>query len=96
MIHPHDIFSFSEKLKREVNRVLRYRHCLIHQGEIWENHKLIKIDMPQLIYAIAIMYNFVDEINKAFEKNIGIPYEKFIEKGVFGTLNLKPIYEDSS
>lgn len=88
-----DIFSFPETLKREINRILRYRHCLIHQGEIWENHHLIRIDLPQLQQDITVTKDFVVRINKDFEENIGIPYEILVEKGVFGTLNLKPVYE---
>jgi len=88
-----DIFSFPETLKREINRVLRYRHCLIHQGEIWENHHLIRIDLPQLQQDITVTKDFVVRINKDFEENIGTPYEILGEKWGFGSIKVKPVDE---
>jgi hypothetical protein len=83
-----DIFSFPEKLKREVNRILRYRHCLTHQGEIWENHHLVRIDLSQLQQDISLLKTFVDRIDDEFEKKIGTPYDDLVKQDLFGSLNL--------
>jgi len=74
------IFSFPNSLKREVNRILRYRHSLIHQDEIWDKEHFIKIDFPQLQSDIAITKDFVARIEDAFEKNIGIASEAKMER----------------
>jgi hypothetical protein len=66
-----DIFSFPEPLKNEINRILRYRHFLIHQDEIWENSHLIRIDLPRLQQDKRITEDFVDKIEEDFGKNIG-------------------------
>jgi hypothetical protein len=88
-----DIFSFSKTLKGAVNRILRYRHCIVHQGEIWENHRLIRIDLPQLQQDIIFLKEFVSRIDSDFEKSIGTPYDNLVEQGFFGSLNLRPTDE---
>jgi hypothetical protein len=70
-----DVFSFPETLKREINRILRYRHFLIHQDEIWENGHFIRIDLPRLQQDMKITGDFVDKIEEDFGKNIGRPSE---------------------
>lgn len=70
-----DIFSFPRSLKREINRVLRYRHSLVHQDEIWEDGRFIKIDLPQLRSDTKITKEFVSRVQKLFKENIGIDSE---------------------
>lgn len=38
-----DIFSFPKPLKREINRILRYRHSLVHQDEIGKMGSLYEL-----------------------------------------------------
>ena len=84
-----DIFSFPELLKCEINRILRYRHFLIHQDEIWEEGHLIRIDLPRLQKDMEITKDFVGKIEEDFGKNIGYPSEiKMIR------LNVEAIKED--
>lgn len=75
-----DIFGFPSSLKREVNKILRYRHSLIHQDEIWDKGRFIKIDFPQLLSDIAITKDFVSRIEDSFEKNIGVASEAKMER----------------
>lgn len=75
-----DIFGFPESLKREINRILRYRHSLIHQDEIWEDGRFIKIDLPQLQKDIAATKDFVLRVQESFERNIGVTSEVKMEK----------------
>ena len=70
-----DIFSFPESLKCEINRILRYRHFLIHQDEIWEEGHLIKIDISRLQKDMEITKEFIGKIEDDFGKNIGYPSE---------------------
>jgi hypothetical protein len=84
-----DIFSFPERLKREINRILQYRHSLIHQDEIWEKGHLVKIDLPQLQQDMKVVEDFIDKIDDDFGKSIGYPSEiKMIR------LNLKSIKDE--
>jgi len=69
------IFGFPEPLKCEINRILRYRHSLVHQDEIWEDGHFVKIDLPQIRSDIATTKDFVSRIEESFEKNIGSPSE---------------------
>jgi hypothetical protein len=70
-----DIFSFPEPLKKEINRILRYRHFLVHQDEIWENGHLVRIGLQRLQQDMEIIKNFVNKIEEDFGKNIGWPSE---------------------
>ena len=70
-----DIFSFPKSLKRGINRILRYRHSLIHQDEIWEDGRFIKIDLPQLQSDIATTKEFVSRVQESFEENVGVASE---------------------
>jgi hypothetical protein len=84
-----DIFGFQESLKQEINRILRYRHSLIHQDEIWEKGRFVKIDMSQLQSDIETTNDFVSKIQESFMKNIGVESEIGIEK-----VNLETIKDD--
>ena len=75
-----NIFGFPKSLKREVNRILRYRHSLIHQDEIWEDGRFIKIDLPQLQSDITTTKEFVSKVQESFEKNIGVASEIKMER----------------
>lgn len=75
-----DIFGFPKSLKREINRILRYRHSLIHQDEIWEDGRFIKIDLPQLQSDIIATKKFVSKVQESFEKNIGVASEIKMER----------------
>ena len=67
-----DIFSFPEQLKCDINRILRFRHSLVHQDEIWEKGHLIKIDLPQIQQDMKIAQEFIGKIEAEFRKNIGV------------------------
>jgi len=75
-----NVFSFPRLLKREINRILRYRHSLIHKDEIWEDGRFIKVDFPQLEIDIKRTKDFVTRIQGSFEKNIGIASEIWTER----------------
>ena len=70
-----DIFGFPESLKREINKILRYRHCLVHQDEIWEDGRFIRIDFPRLQLDIATTKDFVSRVQESFKENIGASWE---------------------
>ena len=84
-----DIFSFTEPLKREMNRILRYRHFLVHQDEIWERGHLVKIDLPQLQQDMKLVEDFIDKIDDDFGKSIGYPSEIKMSR-----LNLESIKDE--
>lgn len=70
-----DIFRFPKSLKHEINRILRFRHSLVHQDEIWEDGQFIKIDLPQLQSDIATTKDFASRVQKSFEANVGVASE---------------------
>lgn len=70
-----DIFGFPKSLKRKINRILRYRHCLVHQDEILEDGRFIRIDFPRLQLDIATTKEFVSRVQESFKKNIGATWE---------------------
>jgi len=75
-----NIFDFSVVLKGEINRILRYRHSLIHHDEIWEKGRFIKIDLPRLQLDIKTTKEFVGNIQDSFEKNVGVASEAKMER----------------
>jgi hypothetical protein len=70
-----DIFGFPEALKREINRILRHRHCLVHQDEIWEDGQFIRTDFPKLESDIATTKDIVSRIQESFKEKIGTSWE---------------------
>lgn len=83
-----DIFAFPDVIKSEINRILRYRHSLIHQGEIWDNHHLIRLTISQLESDMQSLKSFIGKVDKEFERNIGTPYNELVEQGYFGSQKL--------
>lgn len=75
-----NILGFPRVLKREITRILRYRHSLVHNDEVWENGKFVKIDFPQIRKDIATARGFISRIDEDFEHNIGSPSELWVEK----------------
>ena len=75
-----DVFSFPKDLKRNINRILRYRHGLVHQDEIWEKNRFVRIDYQILKSDIEHASNFVKLLIEQFESTIGIaPEMKFFK-----------------
>lgn len=74
------IFGFPKSLKREISRILRYRHSLIHQDEIWEKGRFVKIDLPQLQSDVETAKDFVMNVQESFEENIGFASEIKMER----------------
>lgn len=70
-----NIFGFPKSLKRDINRVLRYRHCLVHQDEILEDGQFIRMDFLRLQTDIATTKDFVSRVQESFKENIGTTWE---------------------
>lgn len=70
-----DILNFPEDIKKNIAKILRFRHALVHQDEIWENGSFVKISSEQILADIEVSVKFIQLINREFEKNIGIPSE---------------------
>jgi hypothetical protein len=66
-----DILTFPADIKKNITRVLRYRHALVHEDEVWDNESFIKISSKLLHADIGIVKEYVNLINKAFIDNIG-------------------------
>lgn len=87
-----DVFSFPEDLKRDINRILRYRHGLVHQDEIWENNRFVRIDYQILKTDIEHASNFVKLLIDLFENTIGVAPEMKFFKVKTEDLDEKQIY----
>jgi hypothetical protein len=55
-----NILSFKEEIKNDISRILRYRHALVHQDEIWEKGRFIKIDAKLLKSDIKTSSEFIE------------------------------------
>lgn len=66
-----DILNFPDDIKRNITRVLRYRHALVHEDEIWDKGSFIKVDSKLLKADIDIVKEYIRLISRAFVETIG-------------------------
>ena len=75
-----DFFKLPERLKKDISRILRYRHALIHQDEIWEEGRFVRISPKLLRFDIAVSRKFIQAINGEFVKKMGFASESKMTK----------------